>query len=201
MHSKNKSVRLLALGAILSFLLSSGSACNALTPPASDDNDDLLLIGLLFVGVVSVLNNACNSVASPVADSARAPNAMNNRATIQGRILTAAGAPVVSAVVIARQSSTVFASTYSSVNRDGSFILAGVPAGGADYKIAIESIDSDFAGRVDTHIDCFQTPASFTDGWYTGSGGALSTSESSGSTVTVSSENTTVDVGTILLNQ
>lgn len=177
------------------------TGCVALSSSSGDDNNDLLLLSLLLVGTAAVLSNSCNSVASPNADSARAPNAMNNRATITGKILTAAGAPVVSAVVIARQSTTIYASTYSSVNRDGSFILAGLPAGGANYKIAIESIQSDFAGRVDSHIDCFQTPASFTDGWYTGDGGTLNTSESAGSTVAVSSENTTVNVGTILLNQ
>ena len=91
-------------------------------------------------------------------------------------------------------------STLSSVNRDGTFLLSGLPTG-ASYNIAIESLNTEFAGRISTHVDCFQTPASFTDGWYSGSGGSLVGSSGAGTSVSLPTANSVVDVGTVLINQ
>lgn len=185
---------------LVAVLLFSGTACNALGLGGRDDNDDLTKL-LLLSGIFLFASNPCNSIASPtVASASHGSAALSGRATLAGRILTRSGAPVVSALVVAQSSSVNHFSTLSSVNRNGSFYLSGLPTG-AGYKIAVESLNTEFNGRIATHVDCFQTPSSFTDGWYSGSGGALVSSSGAGTSVNLSTANATVDVGTILLNQ
>ncbi|MCR9144015.1 MAG: carboxypeptidase regulatory-like domain-containing protein [bacterium] len=162
-----------------------------------DEQTNLFLLSALLI----IASNPCNSTASPTMASAlHSSTVLSGRATIFGRVATLTGAPVVAAVVIATSSATNHFSTLSSVNRDGTFYLSGLPTG-ATYKVAIESINSDFQGRIATHVDCFQTPSSFTDGFYAGSGVSLVSTSGAGTDVVLSTANELRDLGTILLNQ
>ena len=156
---------------------------------------------LLLTGLVVVASNPCFSQASPTRASAmHSASSLAGRTTIYGRIATLSGAPVISALVVAQSSTVNHFSTHSSVERNGSFVLSGLPSG-ATYKVAVESIDSDFNGRIDTHIGCFQSPSSFVDGWYAGDGATLVSSQAAGTSVPLLTANQFVNLGTILLNQ
>jgi hypothetical protein len=176
----------------------SGPGCANLLE--SDDDQDQLTNLLLLGGLYLIVSNPCFSQASPsLASALHKSTALTGRTTITGRITTSAGAPVVAAVVIAKTGLTNHISTLSAVNRDGTFYMSGIPTA-SGYKIAVESIHPDFDGRIDTHVDCFQTPASFTDGWYRGSGVTITGSEASATTVDLStSANQIVDLGQIVL--
>ncbi|MEQ9364931.1 MAG: hypothetical protein RIF32_11840 [Leptospirales bacterium] len=188
------------VAALLILLIAAQGACAGNLIGQDDDDDDqtnLLLLGALFL----FASNPCNSTASPtVASALHSAASLTGRATITGRIATLTGAPVIAAVVVAHSSSANHFSTLSSVNRNGTFYLSGLPTG-ATYKVAIESINTDFRGRIATHVDCFQTPAAFTDGYYAGSGVSLVGSEAAGTGVTLSTANEVRDLGAILLNQ
>lgn len=199
--SKAKRSRLVFAFALICALALSASGCGDLLSGNEDEEKEeltnLLLIGALYL----YASNPCNFIAPPTLASAmHAATNLAGRASITGRITTQGGAAVVAAVVIAQSSSVNHFSTLSSVNRDGTFLLSGLPTG-ATYKVAIESIDSDMAGRIATHVDCFQTPASFTDGWYAGNGVGLVSSQAAGTNVTLNTANQIADLGTILLNQ
>lgn len=190
--------RLFASLMIAVIALSSTTGCvGLLDDDDDDDTTNLLLLGSLLL----IASNPCNSTASPtIASALHSASSLTGRATITGRVATLSGAAVVAAVVIAQSSSANHFSTLSSVNRDGSFYLSGLPTG-ATYNIAIESINSDFQGRIATHVDCFQTPSSFTDGFYSGPGGTLVSTSGAGTTVNLNTANEIRNLGTILINQ
>lgn len=189
------------LAVLLTICMSFQIGCAGLLSQEEDDDSDLINL-LLVGGLFLFASNPCNSTASPtVASALHSAASLTGRATITGRITTLTGAPVVAAVVIAQSSAVNHFSTLSSVNRDGTFYLSGLLTGGATYNIAIESINTDLAGRIATHVDCFQTPASFTDGFYAGNGASLVSTSGAGTTVTLTTDNEIRNLGTILLNQ
>lgn len=120
--------------------------------------------------------------------------------SIRGKILTSASTGAVSALVIAEDNagvSTTFFSTHSSINLDGTFFISGIPA--STVKLAVEPIYSDYYNRIDTHIDCFISPRSFTAGWARSSGQTTTTTRASGSNFVITNGAVT-DAGNIVIN-
>ena len=160
-----------------------------------EDNTDKLILLL----AAAYLANPCNFTASPVLTSAQPSGTMTGVAgSIKGKLLTRAGTPAISALVIAEDNAGIgvnYWATHSSINRDGSFQISGIP-GGTTVKLSFESILSDYNGRIDGHIDCFKTPSTFTAGWATG--GTLTTARASGQNFAIVNA-TTLDAGTIYL--
>lgn len=162
-----------------------------------EQNDTTLLLVLLGVAYFS---NPCNFAGVPSLTSAQPSGSMAAAGSIRGRIVTSAGSPVVGALVIAEDNAgvnTTFFSTHSSINRDGTFYLSGIPA--ATVKLAVEPIYSDYYNRIDTHLDCFMTPRSFTAGWARASGQTITTTRASGSNFAITNGAVT-DAGTIIIN-
>ncbi|MBL8019856.1 MAG: hypothetical protein JNM27_09340 [Leptospirales bacterium] len=165
---------------------------------SSFSNEELFVILLLL----SQRQDACSGVGVPVLASAQGTGSMGGAAgSISGRLLTASGAPVVSALVIAEDSGSTgitFFSSHTSIARDGSFLISGIP-GGSTVKLSFEPIDSGFKNRIDKHIDCFMTPSTFTVGWAPNTGSSLVSTKGSGRTYTITT-GATNNAGNIFLN-
>ncbi|MCE9600360.1 MAG: hypothetical protein K8S54_20550 [Spirochaetia bacterium] len=161
-------------------------------------NQDLFLLLLLL----SQRQDACAGVSSPILSSAQGTGSMGGAAgSITGRLLTASGASAVSALVIAEDSATTgltFFSSHTSIGRNGTFLISGIP-GGSTVKLSFEPIDTGFKNRIDRHIDCFMTPASFTSGWAPNTGSSLVSTKGTGRTYTITTGGT-FDAGNIFLN-
>lgn len=175
----------------------------------SDEGTAQLLFLLYYINLIS---NPCNTVAPPAAQSALPTGTLVEAASITGRILKSDGTPVVGALVIAdggpagsspNATDLEHYSTHSSINSDGTFTLSGLPtaAAGAIYRIAVEPVHDNFSGRIDTQLDCFLTPSTFTPGWYAGADATVTTDAASATTFTLLStdDNTVKDLGTIKL--
>jgi hypothetical protein len=71
----------------------------------------------------------------------------NNLASVKGRLVKADGSPVLGAVVMvdnySGQNDNIFYGSHSSINRDGSFEIAGIPSGATNYCIAVEPLALD----------------------------------------------------------
>ena len=157
---------------------------------------------LLLAGLVLVSANPCNNKLSPVAGSA-APTSTSlaGIAGVRGRIVSQNGQAVVSALVTLEDSNlsdNVYYATHSGISRTGEFEIAGIPTG-TNYRLALEPLNSIFSGRIDTHLDCFKSPANFTDGWFSGDGGTITTSSGAASGINLNTANQTLDLGTIRL--
>lgn len=183
---------------LVSFSLVGSFHCSA----EKNNDDETLLALLLFV----YLSNPCNRISSPMLSSAQASNssALTNGifdlGVVTGRVVTQSGGAVVAANIAAEPIGNPgknLVSTYSAINRDGSFVLSGIPAS-TDYRIAIEPIDPEFEQRIDTHVDCFQNPKSFTPVWITASG---TTTSSSGARTFNVGAGSTVDFETIQIQE
>ncbi len=163
--------------------------------PPEDDTVTLLLL----LGAAAYLSNPCNFTASPLSASVVPSGANAGQGNIRGRLLTRAGQPAVSALVIAEDNAnvgTIFWSSHTSLNRDGSFQISSIP-NAVVVKLSFEPISSTFDNRIDRHIDCFKTPATFQAGW-ANSSGTLSTSRASGQNYSIVG-GSTIDAGTIYL--
>lgn len=163
-----------------------------------EQNRNTLLLVLL---VAAYYSNPCNFAGVPTLASAQASGGMNNAGgSIRGRIMTSASTGAVGALVIAEDNAGVgtnFYSTHSSIDRDGTFFIAGIPA--STVKLAVEPIHSDYYNRIDTHVDCFLSPRSFTAGWSRGNGATTTTTRASGSNFVITNGAVT-DAGTIVIN-
>lgn len=165
-----------------------------------EQNRNTLILILLAAAYYS---NPCNTTGIPSLASAQAAGAMNGAGgSIRGKILTASSTGAVSALVIAESNAgvgTTFFSTHSSIDRDGTFFISGIPSSVSPLKVAVEPIYSDYYNRIDTHIDCFISPRSFTSGWSRGNGATTTTTRASGSNFTITNGAVT-DAGTIIVN-
>ena len=185
-------------------VLTLGTACQTPWDKEKDkldeQNRNTLILILLAAAYYS---NPCNTTGIPSLASAQAAGGMNGAGgSLRGKILTASSTGAVSALVIAESNAgvgTTFFSTHSSIDRDGTFFIAGIPASASPVKIAVEPIYSDYYNRIDTHIDCFISPRSFTSGWSRGNGATTTTTRASGSNFTITNGAVT-DAGTIVVN-
>ncbi len=177
-------------------LLAMPLIASACTGGNGDSSDQGLLL------VLAAATNPCLITASPELGSGLSTNdlAGTNTGSIVGSVMTSSGEPGVNALVIVDDSdpeNSVHYSTYSGINRDGSFEISGIEAG--SYTVAVESIDMvEFADRIDYHIDCFVSPRDFTSGWYTGDKNTISQNKGDGVSVTVNDGGVT-DIGSIVL--
>lgn len=162
-----------------------------------EQNQNTLLFALIAAAYFS---NPCNFAGVPSLSSAQASGSMAAAGSIRGKILTSASTGAVSALVIAEDNAgvnTTFYSTHSSINLDGTFYISGIPA--STVKLAVEPIFSDYYNRIDTHIDCFISPRSFTAGWARSSGQTTTTTRASGSNFVITNGAVT-DAGSIVIN-
>lgn len=151
--------------AVLSF---AGCSIQSLFTKKEDDTT-LLFASLLL----SQSAGPCFNVSKPVAGATTQSGYDDNSgfSVLTGKVVTQSGAPVIAANIVAvpTGSPTDFVATFTGLGGDGSFYLSGVNPSSL-YELAVEPIGSDFSGRIDTFIDCYQTPDSFTPGWYAGDG-------------------------------
>ncbi len=179
-------------------LLISVSLCTS-CKPSSDEDTRLLLLALL---VVAYNMNPCNFAGTPTEASAGTTSTNNTVGSVKGKVQLTTGVPVVNALVIADTGTTSdanFWSSHTSINRDGSFLISGIPPTGT-VRLAVEPLSSTFYGRIDTHIDCFLSPLSFTSGWYVSNGtAAAAASPGSGTTFAVTGGAVT-NLGTITVS-
>ncbi|MBU41849.1 MAG: hypothetical protein CMN76_01405 [Spirochaetaceae bacterium] len=156
-----------------------------------EGNDDLLLSAF----VILYASNPCNFQARPQL-SAVSPTVSNNWPNIRGRVLQADGNPAIAALVIAEDIDSDgatdgpgrrFVSTFTGLDGDGSFYMAGLPNVTDQYRISVEPIDSTYSQRIDTHIDCFQNPRNFSAGYYTGPSATVNRNTGSAQTFTLNS--------------
>ncbi|MBR33791.1 MAG: hypothetical protein CMN77_21010 [Spirochaetaceae bacterium] len=169
-----------------------------------EQKDDSLLTAFLVV----YASNPCNFQARPQL-SAVSPSVANVWPTVKGRVLQANGDPAIAALVIVQDSDTDgasdgpgkrFVSTFTGLNGDGSFYMAGLPNVTDQYRISVEPIDPQYDGRIDTHIDCFQNPASFSPGYYTGPSSTINSNTGSAQTFQLNPNASQLyDAGDILL--
>ncbi|MEQ8351438.1 MAG: carboxypeptidase-like regulatory domain-containing protein [Leptospiraceae bacterium] len=167
-------------------------------------NDDILLSAL----IVLYASNPCNFQSAPQLSAVR-PSVANVWPTVQGRVLQANGDPAIAALVIVQDSDTDgasdgpgkrFVSTFTGLNGDGSFYMAGLPNITDQYRISVEPIDSTYDGRIDTHIDCFQNPSSFSPGYYTGPSSTINSNTGSAQTFQLNQDASQIyDAGDIIL--
>ena len=162
------------------------------------DDSDTLLLGLTALFV----SNPCNFQASPTLSSVT-PTVANNYPVVKGQVFQSDGQPAISALVVVEsttQSGQRFVSTFTGIDRTGSFYMAGLPNTTDQYRIAVEPIDSGLRNRIDAHISCFQNPTSFTAGYYTGSNSIVNTNSGSATTFTLNASSSDVyDAGNIIL--
>lgn len=151
--------------AVLSF---AGCSIQSLFTKKEDDNT-LLFASLLL----SQSAGPCFNVSKPAVGATTQPGygagSGSGFSVLTGRVVTQSGASVIAANIVAVSSPTDYVATFTGLGGDGSFYLSGVNPG-ASYSLAVEPIGNDFTGRIDTFIDCYQTPDSFTAGWYNGPG-------------------------------
>jgi len=176
------------------------TSCQETEKSFFEKNKKLISLGQLLL-LLQTENSSgyCDNVQVPELSSADWTSAVPAGYTsIKGRILTLSGSPVNGALVYAVRDTPEYYGTHSSIDASGYFLIAGIPQG--NYKISVEPLYSLYYGRIDTHIDCYTSPANFTAGWYKGTGQTLASLYASGQTITISS--TTVhDAGTFYLNQ
>lgn len=151
---------LLFLFTVLTF---SSCSVQTLFTKEKKDDDSLLLAAILLAQP----RGPCSSVAYPAAQPGY--DGDSGFSVLTGRVVTQSGASVIAANIVAVSSPTDYVATFTGLGGDGSFYLSGVNPG-ASYSLAVEPIGNDFTGRIDTFIDCYQTPDSFTAGWYNGPG-------------------------------
>ncbi len=172
------------------------------------DNNKMQEMTLLVVLGLAYFGNPCNFAASPISSSAVSSSALPaNYASVKGRLLTTTGQPVVNALVVLDEATSVsdqyYYSSHSAVNRDGSFVIAGFPFGAGfpvaspQFRLSVEPIHTSMYQRIDTHIDCFMSPANFTAGWYKGAGNSIISTVGSATAITGFSTNEVRDLGTI----
>ena len=167
-------------------------------------NDDSLLSALVLV----YASNPCNFQARPQL-SAVSPSVTNVWPTVKGRVLQANGEPAIAALVIVQDSdldggsdgpNRRFVSTFTGLDGDGSFYMAGLPNVTDQYRISVEPIAPAYDGRIDTHIDCFQNPSSFSPGFYTGPSATINSNTGSAQTFQLNQNASQIyDSGDILL--
>ncbi len=149
--------------------------------------------------------DSCSFTASPAAGTGLATSAaaMTNAslATVRGKVVTAAGDPVVGAVVMLDNGSIndeIHYGSHTSINRDGSFEISGIRISDGPFYLSLEPLDEEFYQRIDEHLLCFHTPASFTSGWYAGDGNTITVTRISCTTFTLTAGQVR-DLGTIRL--
>lgn len=132
-----------------------------------EDDNTLLFASLLL----SQSADPCFNVSKPIAGATTQSGygVGSGFSVLTGRVVTQSGASVIAANIVAVSSPTDYVATFTGLGGDGSFYLSGVNPG-ASYRLAVEPIGNDFTGRIDTFIDCYQSPYSFTPGWYAGDG-------------------------------
>ncbi len=189
----NRIPGLIACASLLLFALACDSAVLNLDGKNDDRERQLRLLGLFFIAV-----NPCTTAVSPGTGSAGfSAGSVAGFGSVSGRLLTATGAPVVSALVTVDDgdaTNSIFYSSHTSINRDGSFTVAGIPAG-SGYRVSVEPVNPLYANRITTHIDCFETPASFTEGFYSGADSVITTTSGSAAGFSLSSTESR-DLGT-----
>lgn len=164
----------------------------------NDNDDEERRWNILALAIILYNANPCNFAGTPSETSAGPRTTNAGVGSVKGRVITTTGAPVVNALVIADGGTQVDANSWSShtsIARDGSFLIAGIPTGAGALKLGVEPVQSTFYGRIDTHIDCFMSPLTFTSGWYQ-TGGGTTSSYAGASTFTVSGAGVT-NLGTI----
>ena len=188
--------------------LSGGAGCTLFLPFAEVLNEaesettisPILALGLLYLLTQNDDDDTVCAYAPSEASALATGTLGTGFASIKGKFLTASGNPVIGAPVFLDDGTNgdgVHYSTHSSINNDGSFVISGVPTG-VNYRLAVEPLNTDnFTGRITTHIDCFLTPSSFTAGWWSNSGGTITTSVPTASITLTDSQ--VLDVGTINL--
>ena len=152
----------------LLFTMLTFSSCSVQNLFTKEKDDDSLLLAAILL---TQPRGPCSSVAYPAVGATTQPGygAGSRFSVLTGRVVTQSGASVIAANIVAVSSPTDYVATFTGLGGNGSFYLSGVNPG-ATYSLAVEPIGSDFAGRIDTFIDCYQTPGSFTAGWYTAAG-------------------------------
>lgn len=172
----------------------------------SDADDSTLYLGLMLAWWLS---DPCNTIHSPDENWARPTQSNSGSSMIHGRIETAAGQPVVNALVVAERTDAIgefFVSSHSSINRNGSFIIAGVFPG--NYRLSVEPVSgyqapasqnyTEFAGRIDQHMDCFLNPEDFSPGWFRQPESTITSIDANASSIPVGS--TDVDLGVLYID-
>jgi len=175
-------------------------SCSAsILPPHKKGPSDTEWI--LIILALTPRSGPCSAVASPDLASAQPVGLMVGAGNITGRLVTASGQNAVSQLVIAEDTANPgvnFWSSHTSVNRNGTFEIAGIPSG-TTVRLSFEPIASMYYYRIDSQIDCFMTPASFSPGWASTNGSSITPGKTSGATYLITS-GTTIDVGTISLD-
>lgn len=153
---------------LLPFALLTFSGCSLQGLFSKEKDEDSLLLAAILLAQP---RGPCSSVAYPAVGATTQPgyDGDSGFSVLTGRVVTQIGAPVIAANIVAVSSSTDYVATFTGLGGNGSFYLSGVNPG-ASYSLAVEPIGNDFTGRIDTFIDCYQTPGSFTAGWYNGPG-------------------------------
>jgi hypothetical protein len=177
----------------LALFVFSGCSVQGLFTKSKKEDHTLLLAVILL----SQPQGPCSNVSYPAvgATSQAGYGVSSGFSVLTGRVVTQSGASVIAANIVAVSSPTDYVATFTGLGGDGSFYLSGVNPG-TSYTLAVEPIGSDFAGRIDTFIECYQTPRSFTAGWYNGSG-ATTGSSMSGTPFTSPSAGNVSDLGVI----
>ena len=167
-----------------------------------DNAEEIRNQNLLILLAAAYLSNPCNRIGPPnAAAGAATSGALIGAGSLRGRVRTTAGAPVVNALVLVEdgnQADSTFFASHSSLSRDGSFEIAGIPVG-ASYRVSVEPINTAYYSRIETHIDCFLSPATFTYGWYAGNGAGVASSFGAASTVSTTA-NVRNDIGTLVVS-
>lgn len=197
---KSKAQRLVRRTIILSVAWAL-SACSFVDQFIADNSDEIRERNLLTLLAVAYASNPCNRTASPgLSAGAATSGSLINVGSIRGRVTTSAGLPVVNALVLVEdgnQTDSTFYASHSSLGRDGSFEIAGIPVG-ASYRVSVEPLNLAYAGRIDSHIDCFLSPVAFTYGWYAGSGTTAASTYGSAAVVATTA-NVRNDIGTLVI--
>lgn len=155
---------------LLLFTMLTFSDCSVQDLFSKEKDDDSLLLAAILL---SQPRGPCSSVAYPgVGATSQAGYGVGSGfSVLTGKVVTQSGAPVIAANIVAvpTGSPTDFVATFTGLGGDGSFYLSGVNPSTL-YELAVEPIGNDFTGRIDSFINCYQTPGSFTAGWYSGNG-------------------------------
>lgn len=159
---------------------------------------------LLTILLVAYAANPCLRTAMPIATAGRATGtSLVGAGSIIGKVRTTTGAPVLNALLLIDDNTSndaSFFSTHTSLAADGSFEVAGIRWSTGPFKVSVEPLNPAYAGRIDTHIDCFASPRSFTAGWYQGDGATAATSAGSATAVPAGGANQRVQIGTIVVS-
>ena len=174
-----------------------GCWSNAYEQANNDDRERTRLLTLLGL---AYLSNSCDGVASPTLESAMHTSpALTGYGYLKGKVKTQDGEPVVGGLVTLGLgiTNTLYGS-HTGINRDGTFIISGIPINNY-YKLSISQVDDLYAGRIDTHLDCYSSPRYFTEGLYAGPDLPVTVTASEVKTIFLNSE--MVDLGTFTINK